>query len=74
MKFVVVEWCVHPDFMPHEKLIAVPEPELSFFLESPLCLWEHEVIHSELKVLRYLEVPVRFAENTSGQILKSIVD
>lgn len=53
-EFVVVAWCVHPDFIPHEKLIAVPEPELPFFLESPLCLREHKVIHSELKVLRYL--------------------
>ena len=52
-EFVVAAWCVHPDFIPHERLIAIPEPEMPFVVEPTLYLREHEVIHSELPVLQY---------------------
>ncbi|CAD6246221.1 unnamed protein product [Miscanthus lutarioriparius] len=52
-EFVVAAWCVHPDFIPHERLIAIPEPEVPFVVEPTLYLREHEVIHSELPVLQY---------------------
>lgn len=44
-EFVVAAWCVHPNCIPQEEAMAIPEPELPFFIEPPL--------YSEFKLLRY---------------------
>lgn len=49
----VAAWCVHPSFIPQEKLIGIPVSETPFVVVPPLYPREHEVIHSELTVLRY---------------------
>jgi hypothetical protein len=60
-EFVVAGWCIHPNFIPQEKLIGIPEPDVPFVIEPPLYLREHEVIHLELIVLRY-RVRIRVIE------------
>jgi hypothetical protein len=60
-EYLVAAWCMHPDFVPQEVIVAVPEPEVPFVVEPPLYLREHEIIHSELRALRYL-VRIRVVE------------
>jgi hypothetical protein len=60
-EFVVAGWCLHPNFIPQEQLIGIPEPEVPFVVEPPLFLREHEMIRSELLVLRY-RVQIRVIE------------
>lgn len=50
----VVTWCAHPDLIPDEMIMAVPEPEEEHDGGSPLYLWPHEIIHDEVPALRYL--------------------
>jgi hypothetical protein len=59
-EYQVTAWCVHPNFIPLEKVIAVLELELPV-AEPPLYIREHEVMHSELPMLRYL-VEIRIIE------------
>lgn len=47
-EFFVCAWCFHPDFVPQEVVIAVPEPEVPFVVEPPPFLRQHEIIRSEL--------------------------
>jgi hypothetical protein len=60
-EYLVAAWCMHPDFVPQEVIVAVPEPEVQFVVEPPLYLREHEIIHFELRALRYL-VRIRVVE------------
>lgn len=50
----VVAWCVHPDLVPDEMIMAVPEPEEEHDGGPPLFLRPHEIIHDEVPALRYL--------------------
>lgn len=52
-EYVVAAWCVHPSLIPGDKLIGIAEPEIPHVVESPLYLRAHEIIHSDLTVLRY---------------------
>jgi hypothetical protein len=49
-EYIVAAWCLHPDFVPQEVIIAIPE----FVVEPPLYIREHEIIPSELGALDYL--------------------
>lgn len=60
-KYFVAAWCIHPRFIPQQKIIAIPESEVPFVVEPPLYLREHELIRSELPALRHL-VRVRVVE------------
>lgn len=42
-EYLVAAWCMHPDFVPQEVIVAVPEPEVPFVVEPPLYLREHEI-------------------------------
>jgi hypothetical protein len=44
-EYQAVAWCIHQNFIPLEKVIVVPEPELPV-TEPPLYIREHEVMHS----------------------------
>ena len=37
-EYFVAAWCVHPDLIPQEMIVAVPELEASFIVEPPLYL------------------------------------
>jgi hypothetical protein len=50
----VATWCAHPDLIPDEIIMAVPEPEEVHDGGSPLYLRPHEIIHDEVPALRYL--------------------
>jgi hypothetical protein len=50
----VATWCAHPDLIPDELIMAVPEPEEPHDGGSPSYLRPHEIIHSEVPALRYL--------------------
>ncbi|CAD6272682.1 unnamed protein product [Miscanthus lutarioriparius] len=47
-------WCAHPDRVPDEIIMAVPEPEEEHDGEPPLSLRPDEIIHDEVPALRYL--------------------
>lgn len=52
-EFFVAAWCVHPQLIPDEKIIAIPEP----YVHDPcgvLSLRLEEIIHTELPSLAYL--------------------
>lgn len=51
--FVAV-WCAHPDLIPDDKILAIPEPEEEHDGGSPLYLRPWEIIHTEVLALRYL--------------------
>lgn len=53
-EYLVAAWCIHPDFIPAEMIVAVPETDVPFFVEPPLFLRQHEMIRSEMPGLRYL--------------------
>ena len=57
----VASWCAHPDLVPDEIIMAVPEPEEDHDGGSPLYLRPHETIHDEVPALRYL-IRLRFIE------------
>ena len=57
----VATWCAHPDLIPDEKIMAVPEWEEEHDGGSPLYLRPHEIIHDEVPALRYL-VRLRIVE------------
>ncbi|CAN6323923.1 unnamed protein product [Urochloa humidicola] len=50
---VVAAWCIHPDLIPHEKLMLIPEPPENF-AGGNLFLRPHEIIHSKKDGLWYL--------------------
>lgn len=50
----VAAWCVHPDLVPDEVIMAVPEPDEEHDGGPPLFLRPEEIIHDELPSLRYL--------------------
>lgn len=60
-KLFVATWCAHPDLIPDEKIMAVPEWEEEHDGGSPLYLRPHEIIHDEVPALRYL-VRLRIVE------------
>jgi len=54
----VTAWCVYPDLIPDEKIMAVLEEEEEEHDEgSSLYLRTHEIIHDEVSALRYLVRP-----------------
>jgi len=57
-EFFVAAWCLHPRFIPEEKIIFIPEPMVR---EGPLRLRADELIQEELPRLRYL-VRIRIVE------------
>lgn len=63
-------WCIHPRSIPQHKIIAIPELEVPFVVESPLYLHEHELIRSELPAVRYL-VRIRVVEVQDWTVLPS---
>ncbi|CAD6336234.1 unnamed protein product [Miscanthus lutarioriparius] len=50
----VAAWCAHPDLVPDEMIMAVPELEEEHDGGSLLYLRPHEIIHDEVPALRYL--------------------
>lgn len=52
-EFFVANWCFHPRFIPEEKIIFIPEPNVHVY-EGPLYLRADEVIHADLPSLWYL--------------------
>lgn len=54
-------------------IVAVPEPEVPFIVETQLFLREHEIIHSELRALRYL-VRIRVVEVQDWRTPPSSID
>jgi hypothetical protein len=57
----VAAWCAHPDLIPDEKIMAVPEPEEEHDGGPLLFLRPHVIIHDEVPALRYL-VRLRIVE------------
>jgi hypothetical protein len=58
----VAAWCAHPDLIPDEKIMAVPEKEEEEHDGGPLLfLRPWEMIHSEVPAMRYL-VRLRIVE------------
>jgi len=47
-------WCVHPDLIPDEKILAIPERAEEHDCGPPLFLRPEELIHAEVPALRYL--------------------
>jgi len=50
----VETWCAHPDLVPNEKIMAVPEKEGEHDGGPPLFLRPEEIIHDEAPAMRYL--------------------
>lgn len=48
----VAAWCAHPDLIPDEKIVVIPEPVMHDG-RPPLFLREEEMTHSDLPTLRY---------------------
>ena len=46
-------WCAHPDLIPDEKIMAVPEPDEEHGGGPPLYLRPHDIIYDEVPALRY---------------------
>jgi hypothetical protein len=57
----VSAWCAHPDLIPDEKIIAIPEREEEHDGGPPSFLRREEMIHHEVPALRYL-VRLRIVE------------
>lgn len=60
-EFFVSAWCAHPDLVPDEVIMAVPEPEEPHDGGPPLYLRPEEIVHSEVPALRYL-IHIRIIE------------
>lgn len=60
-EYLVAGWCIHPNMVLREETIYVPESLAPFVGGPPLFLREHELIHSQLSVLRY-SVTIRIVE------------
>lgn len=58
--FVAI-WCAHPDLIPDQKILALPEPEEEHDGGPPLYLRPWEIIETEVPALRYL-VQMRLVE------------
>lgn len=50
----VATWCVHPNLIPDEKILAISKPKKEHDGDLPLYLWSWEIIHSEVSALWYL--------------------
>ena len=61
-EYFVAAWCIHPRFIPQQKIVAIPEPEVPVVVEPPLYPRGHELIRSELPALLYL-VRIRVVES-----------
>ncbi|RLN35525.1 hypothetical protein C2845_PM03G29060 [Panicum miliaceum] len=59
-KFFICAWCFHPDLVPQQKLVFIPEPPEPYD-ESGLFLRPHEIIHSKHDGLWY-NVKIRIVE------------
>jgi hypothetical protein len=46
-------WCVHPDLIPCERLMFIPEPDAPHEYGLSLFLWPEEVIHQSQSALWY---------------------
>lgn len=46
-EIVAGAWCIHPDLVPDEKILVIPERRPPHVVEPPLFLREHELIHSD---------------------------
>ncbi|CAD6214183.1 unnamed protein product [Miscanthus lutarioriparius] len=57
----VVARCAHPDLVPDEMIMVVPEPKEEHDGSSPLYLRPHEIIHDEVPTLYYL-IHIRLIE------------
>jgi hypothetical protein len=57
----IASWCAHPDLVPDEVIMAVPEPEEEHDGGPPLFLRPHNIIHTKVPALRYL-VRIRLIE------------
>jgi hypothetical protein len=51
-EYFVVAWCVYPRFIPHEKIVTIPEPDVLFVVEHSIYIGEHEAIRSGLLALQ----------------------
>ena len=51
-RYCVVAWCIHPDLIPAEVTLVVPEPK-EVYTEHGLFLRLEEIIHSKQPLLRY---------------------
>lgn len=60
-EFFVSSWCAHPDLVPDEVIMVVPEPEREQDGGLPLYLRPHEITHDDVPALRYL-VRIRLIE------------
>jgi len=40
-KYFIVAWCIHPDLIPQEKIMAIHEPKVPFVIEPPLFFRRH---------------------------------
>lgn len=60
-EYFVAALSIHPRFIPREKIIAIPKPDVPFVVEPPLYIREHEAIRSELPALHNL-VGIRVVE------------
>jgi hypothetical protein len=52
-RFIVTAWCVHPDMIPHEKLLYIPEPKFAHVWGPPLFVNPEEFIHHDQPTLFY---------------------
>ena len=59
-EFFVAAWCLHPRFIPDEKIIFIPEPNVCVAGEA-FYLHADEIVHDKLPGLRYL-VRLRIVE------------
>lgn len=57
----VAAWCAHPDLVPDDMIIKIPEPEEEVDGGPSLFLRPHEIIHADLPALCYL-VRIRMIE------------
>lgn len=54
LELFIAAWCAHPDLVPDEVIMAIPEPEEDHDGGPSLFLRPHEIIHDEVLALRYL--------------------
>jgi hypothetical protein len=58
-RYFVFTWCIHPDLIPREKIIFVPEPKVVTKRGPPMFMDPDEVIYPNHPTLRYkIEVDV----------------
>jgi hypothetical protein len=50
---MVQGWCIHPDVIPQEKVVFIPDPEVVVEREPPLFIDLEEVIYHSHPTLRH---------------------